>query len=108
MDSREHEWRELCQRIEEIEKNVIATKCLIENKFDLPGNSSTLLNSNKPASEKLIYNNKTLSEELGISQKTLKKYRDEGLINFSQLYDKFFYTSADVRDFLAKRRTDYP
>jgi hypothetical protein len=49
-----------------------------------------------------MFDNKKLSAYLGVSIKTLKKYRDEGLLNFKQAYGKFWYSPDDVADFFAQ------
>ena len=54
----------------------------------------------------IIYTNKTIKEVLGIQDKLLKKYRDDGLLSFHQVGDKFWYTYDDVQQFLSKH--SYP
>ena len=49
-----------------------------------------------------VYSGKSLAELLGVHEKTVKRYRDEGLLGFSQVYDKVFYTPENLRDFLMK------
>ena len=44
----------------------------------------------------VIYTNKTIKDVLGIQDKLLKKYRDDGLLAFHQVGDKYWYTQADV------------
>lgn len=53
-------------------------------------------------SSTVIYTNKTIKEVLGIQDKLLKKYRDDGLLSFHQVGDKFWYTYDDVLQFLSK------
>ena len=53
------------------------------------------------AKQPIIYNNTSIKELLGIQDKLLKKYRDEGLLSYHQLGDKFWYTREDVEQFLA-------
>lgn len=53
-------------------------------------------------SSTVIYTNKTIKEVLGIQDKFLKKYRDDGLLSFHQVGDKFWYTNDDVQHFLSK------
>lgn len=48
-----------------------------------------------------IYTNKTIKELLGIQDKLLKKYRDEGLLGYHQVGDKYWYTQSDIDLFLA-------
>lgn len=47
-----------------------------------------------------VYTNDTLKELLGIQDKLIKKYRDDGLLGFSKVGDKFWYTQDDVDKFL--------
>lgn len=48
-----------------------------------------------------VYTNKEIKEILGIQDKTLKKYRDNGLLAYRQVGDKYWYTQADIDQFLA-------
>lgn len=49
-----------------------------------------------------IYTNKQLMECLGIGDKLIKKYRDDGILSFHKIGDKFWYTEEDVQEFLAQ------
>lgn len=53
-----------------------------------------------------VYFNKELSSLLGVSDKTLRQYRNEGLISYSRVDDKFWYTQNDVDEFLQKHHYD--
>lgn len=53
-----------------------------------------------------VYSNKDLSTLLSISEKTLRQYRNEGLISYSRVDDKFWYTQNDVDEFLQKHHYD--
>lgn len=53
-----------------------------------------------------VYSNKELSTLLGISDKTLRQYRNEGLISYSRVDDKFWYTQTDVDEFIQKHHYD--
>ena len=52
----------------------------------------------------VIYTNKTIKDVLGVQDKLLKKYRDDGLLAFHQVGDKYRYTQADVDQFLSANR----
>lgn len=52
----------------------------------------------------VIYTNKTIKDVLGVQDKLLKKYRDDGLLAFHQVGDKYWYTQADVDQFLSSNR----
>lgn len=56
-----------------------------------------------------IYTNATLKELLGVGEQLLKKYRDYGLLSYSKVGDKFWYSQKDVEEFLAKNYyTSFP
>lgn len=48
-----------------------------------------------------IFTNKSIKELLGIQDKLLKKYRDDGLLPFSQIGDKYWYTREDIEVLLS-------
>ena len=50
---------------------------------------------------KVLYTNKEMRELLNVNDKTLRFYRNEGLLSYSQIGNKFFYTAKDLNDFLA-------
>lgn len=50
---------------------------------------------------KSLYTNKEMKEVLKIDDKTLRKYRNDGLIGYSQIRDKFYYTHKDLSEFLS-------
>lgn len=47
-----------------------------------------------------IYTNKEIKELLGVQDKLLKKYRDDGLLAYSQVGDKYWYKQSDIDKFL--------
>ena len=49
-----------------------------------------------------VYTNKDLLLLLGVSDKQLRQYRNEGLLSYSRVDDKFWYTQDDVDEFLMK------
>lgn len=49
----------------------------------------------------LIYSNDAVLNMLGVSGKTLQRYRNEGLIGYSQIKDKYFYSYNDLTKFMA-------
>ena len=55
----------------------------------------------KATPQKQLYTNKEVMELLGIKDKLLKKYRDDGLLAYRQVGDKFWYTQTDVDQFLS-------
>ena len=54
------------------------------------------------ALDKRIYTSKDVKELLGIKDKLLKKYRDDGLLTYHQVGDKYWYTQLDIDDFIEK------
>ena len=59
------------------------------------------IGSIKVAPQKQLYTNKEVMELLGIKDKLLKKYRDDGLLSYRQVGDKFWYTQKDIDQFLS-------
>lgn len=49
---------------------------------------------------KYLFNNKTLMEYLGVNHRLLAKYRNDGMLGFTQIGEKFFYTQDDVEKLL--------
>ena len=49
---------------------------------------------------KTVYTNGDLLNLLQINISTLRKYRDEGIIGYSKVGNKYFYSSEDVNKFL--------
>ncbi|MDE6305577.1 MAG: helix-turn-helix domain-containing protein [Muribaculaceae bacterium] len=52
--------------------------------------------------EPRIYDNKALMALLGVKDHYLKRLRDNGLLGYSRHGDKYWYTQADVDNFLAR------
>lgn len=50
------------------------------------------------------YSNKELRSLLGIEDKLIRKYRDEGLLAYTKVGDKYWYRQQDVTDFLENSR----
>ena len=48
-----------------------------------------------------VYTNKDVKELLGVEDKLLRKYRDNGLLAYTHVGDKFWYTQTDIDQFLA-------
>ncbi|MDE7414165.1 MAG: helix-turn-helix domain-containing protein [Muribaculaceae bacterium] len=58
--------------------------------------------SSPPEDANRIYDNKALMALLGIKDRYLKRLRDNGLLGYSRHGDKYWYTQADVDNFLAR------
>lgn len=56
-------------------------------------------NIHTPFSVKL-YTNSQLKELLGVGDKLIKKYRDDGLLGYTQIGDKYWYSDTDIQQFL--------
>lgn len=56
----------------------------------------------KKCVEKKIYSNEDVRELLSVNDKLIRKYRDDGLLSYSRVGNKYFYSSDDIRDFLDK------
>jgi hypothetical protein len=58
-----------------------------------------------------IYTTQQLAEKLSVSTKTIQTWREERLIEFSQISNKIFYTEQNLIEFLAnhsiKRRQSF-
>lgn len=50
------------------------------------------------------YNNKEVQQLLGVEDKLIRKYRDEGLLGYTKVGDKYWYSSNDIVEFLNKNR----
>ena len=58
------------------------------------------LGSIRTVSPNKIYTNNEVKELLGIQDRLLKKYRDNGLLAYRQVGDKYWYTQSDIDQFL--------
>lgn len=54
--------------------------------------------SNRKRSE--MYSNRQVQDILHINDKLIRKYREHGLISYSKVGDKYWYTREDVEAFL--------
>ena len=45
-------------------------------------------------------NGETVMKKLGISKRTLQTYRDNGVLPYSVVIGKFFYSSKDIDDLM--------
>lgn len=52
--------------------------------------------------EDIIYDNADTLRLLKVSRRTLQSWRTEGLISFSQVGSKLFYTQKDINEFIQK------
>lgn len=59
-----------------------------------------MLSSVLDTGQLVVYNNRQVCEMLGISDKLLVRYRYDGLLPYSRVGDKYWYTQDDVDSFL--------
>ena len=52
--------------------------------------------------KEVFFDSQQLMEVLNISKSTLQKLRNNGLIGFSQVHGKFFYSQSDINDMIKK------
>lgn len=51
-----------------------------------------------------LYTNKDIRQILGVDERLVKKYRDEGLLTFHRVGDKYWYKGGDILNFLDRCR----
>lgn len=54
------------------------------------------------------YTTAEIKKMLGIGDKLVKKYRDEGLLGFTNIGDKYWYTDTDIQRFMRLERHYFP
>ena len=54
---------------------------------------------------KPIYTNKELLELLNVSSATLKKWRNYGYLGYTQVGSTYFYSPADIKQFMDKNHS---
>lgn len=69
---------------------------------DLTTEVATLYKKNNPAPD--IYTNKEIRELLHVNDKLIRKYRDDGLLEYSCKDGKYWYSKKDIEKFLKKCR----
>lgn len=57
-----------------------------------------------PVIKDAIYNNKELCSILSVDDRLIKKYRDNGLLSFHRVGDKYWYRGSDIIMFLNRNR----
>lgn len=65
---------------------------------------STLQISKIPIREDALYTNKEIRQVLGVEERLVKRYRDDGLLAFHRVGDKYWYKGIDILQFLDKCR----
>lgn len=75
---------------------------LVSKVRDLTQQVSILKNSYTPQPQ--YYTNKELRELLGVEERLIRKYREQGLLAYSKVGDKYWYSRQDVIAFLEMTR----
>lgn len=52
------------------------------------------------AGSKMIFTNQEIMEQLDVSTAVLKKWRDNGLLGYSQINNKYYYSRDDIVEFM--------
>ena len=52
------------------------------------------------AGSKMIFTNQEIMEQLDVSTAVLKKWRDSGLLGYSQINNKYYYSRNDILEFM--------
>lgn len=75
------------------------------NKIEhLEGKIDALYNSG--VGNKQLYTIQDACELLKVSKRTLQKYRDQGMLGFSQIADKIYFQGSDIQKFLNGHRCE--
>lgn len=74
--------------------------CQVKTLVDEVNSLKNHLNPPNPLS------NKEVMEILNIKERLLKKYRDDGLLGYHQVGDKYWYTHQDVANFLEMSKVE--
>lgn len=81
---------------------IIITKDEYTNIIGVLNEIKTKLIENAIAPKETFVDNQELLKKMGISKRTAQKWRDEGVIAFSQVGNKIYYKLSDVEDLLKK------
>ena len=60
----------------------------------------TLLLEKQKSPAEVIYDNSDFIRLMNISKRTAQDWRDEGLITYSQIGNKIYYTQAHINEFI--------
>ena len=60
----------------------------------------------KDSNEVKVFSNSMMKEKLGVSDKLLARYRNDEVLQYSRVDDKYWYTSKDLASFLHRTKTD--
>ncbi|TGY04145.1 hypothetical protein [Muribaculum sp. NM65_B17] len=85
---------------------ILVDKTVIDNLIQTVKELQSEIKTIKVKPFKSIFNNQEIKGLLGIQDKLLKKYRDEGLLAYTQVGDKYWYTWDDIQSFLHYHREE--
>lgn len=60
------------------------------------------LSANKQSPEDIIFDNADVLKILKVSRRTLQQWRTDGVISFSQVGSKLYYTQKDINEFIQR------
>lgn len=52
------------------------------------------------SASKMVFTNQEIMEQLDVSTAVLKKWRDSGLLGYSQINNKYYYSRNDILEFM--------
>jgi DNA-binding transcriptional MerR regulator len=52
------------------------------------------------SASKMVFPNQEVMEQLDVSTAVLKKWRDSGLLGYSQINNKYYYSRDDIVEFM--------
>ena len=52
------------------------------------------------SASKMVFTNQEIMEQLDVSTAVLKKWRDSGLLGYSQINNKYYYSRNDLLEFM--------
>lgn len=85
----------------EIEEKVSAmSKCIEDLQNEIHQLNKSVLN------HKLVYSNQEVLKLFDTTQPTLRKWRNEGLLGYSQIGSSYFYSVEDIKRFLENHHFD--
>ena len=77
---------------------VLIRRNVLDKMLDQLSKADESFSITAPASE--VYSNKQMMELLHINDKLIRKYREKGLIGYTRVGDKYWYSRKDVEAFL--------
>lgn len=54
------------------------------------------------APSRMVYTNNDIVKMFGVSARTVSRWRNEGLLGFTHVGDKYFYLEDDITQFLSR------